>query len=123
MSAYFVVFSKIPLPDQVNHTLDTMEREDSDELVYIEKDGTVDEYKSLVRSMPDNLGIFVVYDGRKSKSGEDCLAWYMIDEDECLLSNADSSWYLFREFKFGFSGIGELRQYVDEEGIYVAMAE
>ncbi|KAF9942902.1 hypothetical protein BGZ67_009360 [Mortierella alpina] len=123
MSAYFVVFSKIPLPDQVKHTLDTMEREDSDELVYIEKDGTVDEYKSLVRSMPDNLGMFVVYDGRKSKGGEDCLTWYMIDEDEGLLSNADSSWYLFIEFNLGFSGIGELRKYVDEEGIYVATAE
>jgi hypothetical protein len=121
MSAYFVIFSKVPLPENVKGVLDTMEKEDCVELVYIEKDGTVDEYKSHVTSIPDNLGIFAVYDG--VKGGKDCLTWYVVDQDEGLLSDIGSSWYLLREFTLGFSGIGELSQYVDQDGIYVAEEE
>lgn len=123
MSAYFVIFSKVPLPERVRGVLDTMEKEDCVKLVYIEEDNTVDEYKSRVASIPDNLGMFVVYNGLKSKDGKDCLTWHIIGQDEDLLSDIGSSWYLLREFTLGFSGIGELLQYVDEEGIFVAPEE
>ncbi|KAF9284065.1 hypothetical protein BGZ88_010163 [Linnemannia elongata] len=112
------VFCKLPIPDRVKHILDTMELEDETELVYIDKIGTPDEYKSIASSAP-NVGTFMIYDGTKTKNGKDCLIWYTMNEDRGLLTHAESAWYFLREFTLGFSGIGELLQYVDEEGIFI----
>ncbi|KAG0058508.1 hypothetical protein BGZ89_001223 [Linnemannia elongata] len=63
------VFCKLPIPDRVKHILDTMELENETELVYVDKIGTPDEYKSIASSAPnvgellqyvDEEGIFIV---------------------------------------------------------------
>ncbi|KAG0232362.1 hypothetical protein BGW42_008231 [Actinomortierella wolfii] len=96
-----------------------MDREEQIEPVYMERDDTEDGYRSYSQTVPNNIGIFVVYDGFKTRDGLDCLRWYVIGEDESL-SDINSSWYLLREFTLGYSCIYELSQYVDEGGVFVA---
>lgn len=113
------VFCKVPIPDCVKNVLDTMEKDPCANLLYINMDGTVDEYKTHVESIENYEGFFAVYEGYVSEDGRDCITWYIDGQDGSVVSDVDTAWYVFRDFVLGYSGIEDLQEYVDEKGIFV----
>ena len=96
-----------------------MEKDPCSDLLYIVMDGTADEYKSYTKSIDNYEGFFIVYEGRVSKDGRDCLTWYIDKQDGSIVADVNTAWYIYRDLVLGYCGIEDLREYVDEDGIFM----